>query len=204
MKKSPKSISKRKSATVAGGLLTSAGATLLPKAVDATMITESTDFSNTFAGRNSLASGVDSVQGTLVNTGEHIDQDPSDYFVFTGLQAGANFTLQLSYVEGSGFPGTETLEWRLEPTGTPVLNSTSVASPPGTSEFMGIVPLNGNIAADVLLGPGGFPNRATYRVDLTVGGGNGVPESGGTMLLMGAAVAGLALAKKMGRRKKKS
>lgn len=179
---------------------------LLPKAAEATSIVESTDFSDNFAGRDSLAAGVDSVQGTVtISEGGF---DPADYFVFTSLQPGATFTLQLTYVSSSqanDFGNSETLEWRLEPTGT-LLNSTTVSTIGGTGSFMGVVAANGDIAADVTL-PSNANHQATYRVDLTVQplqNGNGVPETGGTMMLMGAAVAGLALAKKLKRRRKKA
>ena len=191
--------------TAAAGLLASAAATLLPKAAEATSIIESTDFGDSFGTRDTLASGVDSVQGTLDGS------DTSDYFVFTGWQPGTQFTLQITYVENLSSPNTETLEWRAEPTGT-LLNSATVTSPPQQASFMGLVPVNGNIAADVLLG-NNEANTNTYRINLTAtpfqpgnenGGPQGVPESGGTMMLMGATVAGLALAKKMRRRRKKA
>jgi hypothetical protein len=204
MRKSQKRRTKSKLGKAATGLLAAAGAMLLPKAAKATMVTESTDFSNDFAGRNSLAPGVDSVQGTL-QLAEGF-ADPADYFVFTGLQPGANFNLQITFVDDQGgTPSTMTLEWRPEPTGSPVLNSTSVSAPSQTSSFMGIVPLNGNIAADVGIN-GGFSPSANpiYGVNLTVQPLQNVPDSGGTMMLMGAAVAGLALAKKLKRRRKKA
>ena len=51
----------------------------------ATSFTESTDFSNTFAGANLLAGGTDTVNGFLECCGA---EDYADFFTFQGLAAG--------------------------------------------------------------------------------------------------------------------
>jgi hypothetical protein len=195
MRKSSKSIGKRSStSTTVGGLLASAAAMLLPKAAKAVTIVETTDFPNDFSTRQDLAPGVDGVSGGVGPF------DHSDYFVFTGLTPGASFNLDFSFT--GGFDSSLNLEWRDEPAGN-FLNNAFTTNPGDMASFSGFVPSTGRIAVDVLQFQLNEDPQAegSYLLQLHV---QGVPDSGGTMMLMGAAVAGLALAKKLTRRRKKA
>ncbi len=197
MKKSRRSLGKSKSKAVTGGLLASAAAMLLPKPAQANTINEPGDFANTFATRQDLAAGTTGINLGTVGTGS----DVADYFVFTGLNPGDIFTLSSKFTEWSSASALN-FEWRTEPGGVPV-QSLSIAPNTFDASFNGIVPLNGRIAVDLSFSNTGYVtyfdlNLATQAAPPT----NAVPETGGTMMLMGATVAGLALTKKLRRKKK--
>jgi hypothetical protein len=170
---------------------------LLPKLAEATTINEPGDFPNTFATRQDLVAGTTGIDLGTVGTGS----DVADYFVFTGLNPGDLFTLSSKFTEWSS-ANALTFEWRTEPGAVPV-QSLSVAPNTFDASFSGIVPLNGRIAVDLSFSNTGYVTY--FDLDLTTQAlppVNAVPETGGTLMLMGATVAGLALTKRLRRKKK--
>ncbi len=123
----------------------------------ATTFTESTDFSNTFAGANALPIGTDVVNGSLFGS---LAPDNDDYFQFSGLLAGSSFSLSASTPDTGWFGNFFVFSSSQSQIGSaqPLQNATP-------ANVGGIVPLDGILVVDVGLVEG-F-GAAAYTVSLT-------------------------------------
>lgn len=123
----------------------------------ATTFTESTDFSNTFAGANALPLGTDNVNGTVSG---YPTPDFDDYFRFSGLLAGSSFSLSASTPDANWFGTLLVFSSSHSQIGsTQNVQSTAVAN------ASGIVPLDGILVVDVVMNEGSGQNG--YVVNLT-------------------------------------
>ncbi len=173
-------------------LLTAAAGSLLVSQAQASVILESSvsgaDFSNTFAGRNLLAAGVDVVQGA----DNDIINGDSDYFTFTNLTPNTAFSLKIdSTANGFSYAANfSVLNDSATSIGTPSIFIAPFAFT-GTGTISGTVPITGNLTVFVDQA-GGEQSGGSYTATLTA-----VPEPATTTLAaLGAAALVAATRKK--------
>ena len=140
-------------------------------AAHASTVTESTDFSNTFAGADALPGGATVVIGQVATP----TTDVADYFKFSGLTPSAGFNVDFT-TSANGFVGAAVFDSSGNSLGS---GGFDLGSP---GDIGGTVPGNGILVVETFFQEGG-----PYTVTLT----NAVPEpatttlSGLGMLLVG-------------------
>jgi hypothetical protein len=165
-------------------LFAAAGALLTTSAAEAATYDENTtalngDFGNTFTLRTTLPPTTDLVTG-------NVDGSPDpDFYTYTGLLGGGQFSLKITAGDGGNYSGTFSV---LNDTQGQIGSQAVYSGDPAATQkiITGTVPLSGNLTVSIQQSV--ESGSAAYSTALTV-----VPEPATTTLaLLGAVVAGLA------------
>ena len=146
---------------------------------DANLVTESTDFGNTFATRTTLPAGTTSVDGEV----DFFNADENDFLRFVNLPTGANFTVDYDLeVPLSGDVGEFSVAVLEDGTGTAIDGDSFIPlfslGDNVAGQLSGVVPIDGSLVLQVTAefdGEGGPAGNYSLSV-------SAVPEPNLTML----------------------